>query len=183
MAYQFHEIEDFGEGHDDANLLEWRAEAAAFAADPEVADDGNLKSAADAGAFDQGERRQRTVANGPQRAFHDLAVPLGAGGACPDTRKLGEIGTGAKCLAPGTPENDTAQTATVGGNLLHGFGQCLPHGKIERVQALRPIEGDGGDIAGSGDEHWGGHRDLGSIKNGPQHGAGARVCQVRRPIA
>jgi hypothetical protein len=131
--------------HHRAEPVHRNAEACALAANPKVAARGNLKPAANARAFYQGDHRMRAVADGREPRVHDFSIGarrrniVALGLECRDVRTRG------KGLAR-SAQHDAAKRK-IGGQGRERVAQLFPHLKGKRVKPPRIFDDDGRDRA------------------------------------
>jgi hypothetical protein len=131
--------------------------------DPDIADQRERQPAADGHTVDRGDHRDvELVKPGEQVRQTDLGVVVDLERRGPRTRRLGprlagatQIGSGTES-ASGTGEDRDPNLAAA--ERIQGMVHAVDQRSVDGVQALRPVQGDTGDVVlESCKFHWGFH--------------------------
>jgi len=130
---------------DDAEPGRRDAELAGVGGEPEVAGQRHRHRPAHAEAVDHRHRRLRAGLQGSVGALGALVVGLGRRAVLPLLLELRDVGAGGEGLLAGAPDDD-APHRRVADEPLDDLRERRPHGEIERVPDVGPVEDDGGDV-------------------------------------
>ena len=144
-AGEAHERRHLRIGHDESEILDRRAEAARLAADPKIAQRGDLESAAHADAVNLRDQRMPAGGERAGRRVHDAAVVdrlrlvAALRSRIPRCRCRARTPSRPRRARSRSAASSSADSASIGG------AQRVPHRLRQRVELLGAVQHDGRD--------------------------------------